>query len=217
MNMNSKLALLSGCLFASVVGCSSGNANIGDGMPTASLGANLADYKGSWDGYVEAAMFADGSDRVRVELDENGVGTVRVGDSPEQPAPTDPNAPYPADVGDTIDVVTLRPEFRYSVNALVETRRLRFAADSFPPYAAYCNLFSPIPDPVNSTPTVAAYTCSNGTSSWGARNCRGACTCTAAGCAVYDQVNDSLFDAALSADGTQLFGVFDGENVVMTR
>jgi hypothetical protein len=200
MDMNSKLGLLSGCLFASVVGCSSGNANIGDGMPTASLGANLSDYKGSWDGYVEAATFVGGSDRLRIEFDENGVGTFRVGDSPEVGPPTDPEAAYPPGADDI--EAEPRPEFRYAVNATVNTRRLQFQANTSAPYAAYCAILTPVYDSIN-----LDYACVRqnmaGLPPVGWRgNCRGLCPCTETACTLESLPNDIEFDGALESDGS---------------
>ena len=41
------------------------------------LGASLADYAGKWDGHAEAYEFNDGSDRIRLSIDEDGDGRAR--------------------------------------------------------------------------------------------------------------------------------------------
>ena len=51
-------------------------------------GERLEDYVASWDGYAEAFDFGDGSDRVRIELDANGEGSLTWVIPPLRPSPT---------------------------------------------------------------------------------------------------------------------------------
>ena len=96
--------------------CSSdSDVDIGD----AKHGEKLSDYADVWEGYAEAYTFSDGSDKVRIVLDENGEGTLEVGDS----APITLNVAHPPR-GPRGGVL---PGFAYSVRfAAVETSRLHF-------------------------------------------------------------------------------------------
>jgi hypothetical protein len=87
------VALLCGA--GAPLACSgSGAVNIGN---TNAIGSQLSDYAATWDGYAEAYTFTpDGSDRVRLTITGNGQGTFEVGNAALLPAPTDPNAGYPA-------------------------------------------------------------------------------------------------------------------------
>ena len=84
------LTLAAGCTASTKV-------DIGEGTapPPGLLGASLIDYAGTWDGYAEAFTWNDGSDRIRIMLDANGVGTIRLGNAPDFPPP-DPDRAYPA-------------------------------------------------------------------------------------------------------------------------
>jgi hypothetical protein len=70
----SSLGLLSVmCVF----GCNSAKpVDVGD---TEVLGEQLSDYAGSWEGYIEAATWSDGSDAVRIKLDAQGGGVFEIG------------------------------------------------------------------------------------------------------------------------------------------
>jgi hypothetical protein len=83
------------CAAGPLLACSGDKpVNIGN---TNVVGSQLSDYAASWEGYAEAYTFMpDGSDRVRLTIGANGQGTFQVGNAALLPAPTDPNAGYPA-------------------------------------------------------------------------------------------------------------------------
>src|SRR5262245_43042605 len=119
-------------LTASALACSSGDpVSIGkdDGAPEtpAKTGEFLADYGGSWDGYLEGMTFPNGSDRVRLSLDEEGQGYIEIGDAPLLDPPTDPEEAYPPNPIGPLNPspdLTLHDGFHYSLrNATVESRR----------------------------------------------------------------------------------------------
>jgi len=107
--------------------------------------AQLVDYAASWDGYAEAFTFPNGtSDRVRVVLDANGVGTIEVGNAPLDPVPTDPNVGLAGVPGRFHD------GFRYPIHAAtVEAGRIRFEIDPGERFAAWCAIQTPYPFPEN--------------------------------------------------------------------
>lgn len=74
----------------------SGQGQLDVGDEPKQLGLELSDYSAVWDGYAEAYAFdGDGTDRVRLTLDENGNGTIRFGEEALIPPATDPNEAYP--------------------------------------------------------------------------------------------------------------------------
>lgn len=77
-------------------GCSGGKVDIGDEGQgnTGSGSSKLAAFAGSWDGEVDLWEADSGSNRVRIELDADGQGTVRFGDRPIESAP---DHPFPDD------------------------------------------------------------------------------------------------------------------------
>jgi hypothetical protein len=115
--------------------CSSDSSvDIGDG----SLGQELSDYAASWEGYVEAFTFSDGSDRVRITLNGSGEGTLRVGDAPTPV--TDPRPQGRESDNPFTGVDEPFPGFAYSIRfAEVEASRLRFRFDTFEPMADFCS------------------------------------------------------------------------------
>lgn len=120
------------------------NVDIGEGRqtPPGLVGASLTDYAGDWVGYAEAYNWDDGSDRVRVSLDGNGVGTLRVGDAPNLPRPDPahawpPGSDDPRSMGHTAS--PLVPGFAYQVHAAtVESQRIRFAVATGELYHEWC-------------------------------------------------------------------------------
>ena len=77
-----------------------GSADTGSGAEgDATLAPEIDDLSGTYLGYVESYMFPDGSDTVQMALrfaqDGTITGTVRLGDLPLYPPPTDPNVGYP--------------------------------------------------------------------------------------------------------------------------
>jgi hypothetical protein len=203
----------------SVTACENGDVNIGDGSPSATLGASLEDYEGEWVGYTEAHEFSDGSDRLTITLGANGSGQLRVGDSPQASLPTDPEAPYPP--GTEYLDLDLNPQFVYGVlDAAVSDRRIKFQISIFDPYKEYCASLEPIWSEIN-----MAYLCGRNdatASTWRDSNCMGACDfCTAEACSAYDFPPSVTFDGALEAGGDELNGTlarsFERYNVRLFR
>ena len=94
-----QVGLWAGVLALTAVGCSGGQADIGDegsggNEGDGSNGSKLSAFAGSYDGEIELWEADSGSSRIRIELDEDGNGTVRFGDRPIQSAP---DHPFPDD------------------------------------------------------------------------------------------------------------------------
>jgi hypothetical protein len=179
-----------------------------------SLGQNLADYAGNWEGYAEAYEFNSGSDRVHVTLDANGLGRFDVGNVPPWP-PRDPNRGYP-------DPHYVVAGLSYTiVDAHVDASRIRFSIDGHDIIRPWCEQQTPILD--DSNPLEPKYRC---THSWhfeplGDNTCEMVspdgtqrelvdcskieicgleCVCTATSCTAAAEPIGQL-DAALEADG----------------
>jgi hypothetical protein len=170
------ICLASACTAAAPV-------DIGEGRepPPGLLGASLSDYAGHWDGYAEAYNWNDGSDRVRITLDANGAGTLRVGDLADLPPPN-PARAYPPgsdtqySMGSTAP--PLAPGFSYSVRAaLVDSQRIRFSTATSEPYREWCAM-QPIYRDLESGPEPARYSCVTGFS-WGVPDPNAPPVCTA--------------------------------------
>ncbi len=147
MRVLSTLVLLNSALAA----CSSNRpVDLGEKNPKLSK-SDLAAYAASWDGYVEAYQFEDGSDRVRVVLDNQGHGSIRVGNRDLIGPPTDPTANYPAQATDeTSYAQSFWSGFNYTAsNARVENERIRFESSSYELFSAYCALQTPYPSPLD--------------------------------------------------------------------
>jgi hypothetical protein len=145
--MQTKLILIAAGALASLA-CSSGDpVNIGENNPV-KTGELLSDYAATWDGYVETYQFQSGSDRVRLTLDENGVGFLEVGDVPLLPAPTDPDVGY-ANAGEDPGLTApfwIHEGFRYSVSgATVENSRMQLAVHNHEVFNAWCELQTSFP------------------------------------------------------------------------
>jgi hypothetical protein len=204
-----------------------------DGHPVdlGHTGAQLSDFAAHWDGYAEAYTFpTSNSDRVRLNLDTSGVGTIEVGEGAPLPAPS-------AEVGYPVDPYSaFRDGFQYPVQgARIEAGRIRFGVNSGDVYDAWCALQTPVP----MTPQASSYGClpnlgamiSNGGESCAQRDEAGVeipvdcqklmlcgfgssvCTCTAMACTGTEWGDpstllgyDVLVDAALDADGQSLVG-----------
>ena len=226
--MNRQIQLATMMVFA-IVHAACGNSepvNIGD---IAKLGASLSDYQGTWDGYVEASEFADGSDRIRISLDANGNGVIEVGDSAALPPPVagkgyplqDPNDPECQSPLSASKIGSLIPGFSYPVTAAkVEERRVRFSTASSDLYREWCALMTPVLDEVNSTATDPVYSCLPNTTGFFVDEqcyldtepvdcclltCLNVCECDSDGCTAPDD-QDVSFDGALQADGNELEG-----------
>ena len=129
------------------VGCAStSKVDIGAGHEPASgvLGESLTDYAGVWDGYAEAFSWNDGTDHVRITLDESGNGTIEVGEVEPFPAP-DPAHGYPPGDDDPNTKLALAGTpalvsgFAYPVEgAMVKSSRIRFGAVTRSLYQEWC-------------------------------------------------------------------------------
>jgi hypothetical protein len=129
------------------------------GSETAPLGQALSDYAAHWDGYAEAFAFSgDGTDRVRLTLDETGAGVLRVGQETLFPPATDPTGFYPPtfDSPDapfsteffTASLMGLRSGFEFAVSqASVSDRRLKFQVALGQIMDSWCMLQAPEPVP----------------------------------------------------------------------
>lgn len=216
--------------------CSSsgGKVDIGDDK-RGTIAQSLADYAGSWDGYVEAYQFPGGTDRVRVTLDGNGQGTLEVGDGPPFAPPSDPTIGYP-DPNDPVfaDSITLasyalpRPGLSYPVHeAVFESGRIRFSILGSDPIAPWCEMqqsyleVGAIPEQysciLGGGYVQSDVGCFSGDGSLvprpqldcgQAKTCAGACDCTATECHGRQGVEvESHLDGALAAgNGDELVG-----------
>jgi hypothetical protein len=197
--------------------------------------AQLSDYAASWDGYAEAYTFRDGSsDRVRITLDANGVGTLEVGEAQLDPVPIDPEVGLPG------FPELFRDGFRYPIHAAtVDAGRIRFELYPRERYAPWCAIQTPF---ANTLYEMSFYGCVSVPPGKGYENTsgcflydpvpgespgvivatnpmpvdcarwnpclNGTCTCTASACAFIPSPyeNKVLVDGALESDGTSLVG-----------
>lgn len=219
-------------LTAMASGCGSKTVDIGDDREPAVLGASLSDYEGSWTGYAELAEWSDGTDTVRLILDDNGNGVLEVGDADELPPPVADEGypPGPLD-SDARPMLGFEPVngvisgFSYPIaNAVVESKRIRLSSSSGELFSEWCAL---------QTPSIAVgtfpetYTClgSSGYSvseegcfigpqsdipvNCGQLACISECTCDADACTSARSNDDIRLDAALDNDGEELEGSLD--------
>src|SRR6185295_13585444 len=135
--------------------------------PKAKTGELLSDYAATWDGYVEAFKFKSGSDRLRIELDEEGHGVVALGGAEPLAPASDPEslyAPIPlvSFSGDPDGPFQLVPDvlaegFAYTVqHAEVQEKRIQFGIDSRELYKSWCELQTPVH---NTAPVAPEYGC----------------------------------------------------------
>jgi hypothetical protein len=127
------------------VACSGGgNVNIGN---TQAVGGNLSDYAASWDGYAEAFTFppSGSSDRVRLNIDANGQGTLQVGDGALLPPATDPTVAYPP--GAVPDNSFLLNEgFAYPIYAAqIQENRIQLGINPYDLFSVWCSLQTSFP------------------------------------------------------------------------
>jgi hypothetical protein len=184
------------------------------------LGASLTDYQGTWEGYAEAYEWDDQSDLVRIQLDGDGNGTLRVGKPDTKPL--DPG-PEPGLLPDfKPNVYTLSAGFSYPIDgATVTSRRIRISTSSQVVWKDWCSSFEPIADPNN----VGNFSCVSNVG-WsydqgdGCRlmdaqrtpidcanvHCMQVCACTDSSCNARIEHDDVQIDAALMADGDELNG-----------
>ena len=216
------------CLLSLVgtLACSSGpKVDLGDGTNTTRLGERLSDYAAQWTGYAEAYTFADGSDLVRLSLDENGHGHLEFGSSP-------PLTPLDADTPDITGYDQLLG-FAYPVAASIEDARLQLSTPQMEPFRAWCELQTPIEsfDELNGTGTYYAAAPRGGLQPLGDGNCKfltkwdvvestpdiwncnvvelsSLCACEASGCSLRDLEKirvDAVLDNVETLTGTLLF------------
>jgi hypothetical protein len=143
--MQTKLILIAAGALASLACSSGGPVNIGENTPS-KTGEQLSDYAATWDGYVEAYRFHSGSDRVRLTLDENGVGWLEVGDVELAP-PVDPEVGY-GDLSQAQpwgDPFWVQEGFRYAVNpAELDGDRLQVEVQNYEAFTEWCALQTPV-------------------------------------------------------------------------
>ena len=225
--------------------CSSDPVDIGDDR-VVKTGEKLSDYAAVWEGYAEAYTFWAESDRIRITLDENGEGTLEVGEAPPIPPATNPDVGYPEEdlghpsAGATGPSIELRSGFSYTIlGATVEARRLRLGISLLELYTDWCEMQTPYFDEESST-----YHClpvSSGgfdgsrcylddpetgdpiyadCAKIGMCSTGRVCSCTAEGCTALSEPPRVRLDAALERDGAELEGTLTvGGNVTvrMTR
>lgn len=221
---------LVGYVFASstILGCSGGKVDIGDKTNTA-LGQKLSDYAGTWDGYAEAYQFdTSGSDRIRIQLNASGEGTVTVGDAASPPPPTDPDVGYPPGAGTTYVYDRLLSGFEYPVHGpRLDASRIRLDVAPSDLMAQWCALQTPILDEINTQEPMyncvpnwnemwsdtGCYQQNPDTNEWVPLDCGKAaacdqrvCNCSADGCVATGPVYP--IDAALESNGDELVGTF---------
>lgn len=210
--------------------CSSdGPVSIGDDK-LGQMGAALEDYAGTWTGYVEVLKFSTGSDRVHLEVDENGEGYVELGDLAAAPAATDPDTapPSPPDASDGWNPWQ-RPDegFKYTIAEanISGKKRMELAIDWRESYKSWCELQTPVPYTedtyscfYNEASMRVGSTCTYGDehlpvdcTKLNLCNSPGVpCTCTSDGCSVPENPNALIhrLDVALEDNGNRLVGTF---------
>jgi hypothetical protein len=206
--------------------CSSGEpVDIGDDK-VESLGASLRDYAGEWEGYAEVHAWDDGSDAIRLVLDEDGSGVLEVGHAAPLPPPAR-DQPYPP-VQDRQNMdkwfdsyqFTLVSGFDYPVSgASVEGRRLRAVTATKELQREWCEMQT---SHLVEGASPATYACQPWTGfayadghcyvgmdatpiDCGKLACTRPCQCDADACGI-DVSPDVQLDAALQADGDELRG-----------
>jgi hypothetical protein len=213
-------------------GCASEDpVNIGQGR----TGEKLSDYGAIWDGYAESHQFIDGSDRLRISLDNVGAGNVIAGDSPPF-LPTDArhfDAPVRSD--GWLDLGGLIPGFAYTVQEpRVDQSRLRLDIDALEPFRGWCSQQTP----VERIDSPGSFGCVNGPAVTGQGpndacslffdgsiiDCHWFtacmfCECTATECHVVEENLDPGFagtdflDAVLDKKGQEMVGTMRERNV----
>lgn len=101
---------------------------------------------GSWDGHAEAYGFApDGSDRVRLVIAANGLGSLQVGNSAPLAQPLDPDVGYPP-ATDLPDSSGLWEGFLYPIHSVqISADRIQLGIDANDVFAAWCALQTSYP------------------------------------------------------------------------
>lgn len=205
--------------------------DIGD--QKAQLGTTLTDYATQWDGYAQAFTFpGDETDRVRIDLDEEGNGTIRFGNEELFPAATDPDDWYPPtylgdDLESGLNLAGVRSGFAFPiVGAVVHEARLKFEFDPDALMQSWCALQANAP--------FESFTCSSELGfaiEWSklpteepacsyqygdpptliqiscprAVQCYSTCSCDESGCSA-TRSDNARFDAVLTDEGAILEG-----------
>lgn len=201
--------------------------DLGDDGTASSTAQGLAAYEGTWDGYVEAYQFDQGSDRVRLTLDSLGNGTIRLGDAPEIAPFSNPAIGYPAEDPFTDEAFSpvyyvSREGFAYPVlDARVDSGRLHFDFWGTDIVKPWCEAQTPYPD--GATPP-GHYTCNPGGAGFGqtgtvcdnngdeidcgfVKTCLSGCSCDAQGCDAQRYPERRLeLDGVLENEGDTLGG-----------
>jgi hypothetical protein len=216
----------------SQLGCSTDDTvNLGE-----TKGSALSDYAAQWKGYVENEVLDPlnaPTDVIRVTINADGGGFVRVGDKPLFPPASNYDVGYP--VGAT--AYPLQAGFQYPLlDTRVEDRRLRFRIDTASPFETWCTHQTPYRDSKDPSywrclpgpPLGAPPTCHTGYSEEidhpvvdcsKSQTCIGTCSCTETGCqAMRDEPSFVFtFDGSLEEAGSRLYGDLRGTTVKLTR
>jgi hypothetical protein len=222
------ISLITLALTLPACGTDEGRVDLGDDE-LGTTAQTLEDYAGSWDGYVEAFTFGTGSDRLRIDLDENGNGTIEFGDKPAIAPYSDPSLGYPVDEPFSSrdflpNYAEPREGYAYPVEgAAVAAGRIKFGAWGAAILAEYCAAQTPL---VAADTLPLSYTCSPAGFGWGSngdgtcvdndnepvdcgkvKTCIYGCECDASSCqARISESEEILVDGSLTASGTELVG-----------
>lgn len=221
-------------------GCGDDKLDVGDG--TARVGAALEDYAATWDGYAEAHTFmGDGSDRIRLSIDESGNGVVRFGDEALFAPATDPVGLYPPtyayefpDAWPRSTGSEPRSGYEYAFTAAgVTNARLKLSFDSAQLMESWCQLEPPVDEPMCGTTQGIVQTSPAGQPCLWAEDftnfvelsCNRFTQCFYCACEGSDCHSTSgievMFDGSLTDGGDRLTGTLllgdERINVVMTR
>jgi hypothetical protein len=223
---------------AAISGCSDDPVSLGGAVAVDR--SALSSYAAVWEGYVEAHTFRSGSDRVRLVLNEEGQGTLTLGEGVPRPMPTDADDPFPDLESTEIRVLFNHgPQegFAYEIaSALIEEDRLRARTNPTNVYGeAACALQTPTGPacldescPYSCVPYNAhGFTYRDGRCFVAADDtelscktldlCLDACDCTSTECYARDPGDVIVLDGALDEAGTQLVGSLDTHTVRLTR
>jgi len=231
MKMNGKLSWVGVALALAGItsGCGAKSVDIGDNEPPAVLGASLSDYEGTWVGYAELATWNDGTDTVRLILDENGNGVIEFGEAGPLPAPVAGES-YPPGDGEANPMLGFFDPtwgvisgFSYPIEgAVVESERIRMGSATNVLYSDWCGLIEPLevgeePGTYNCIGTLGYSSDPNGcvASPSGlpldcdTLACVQLCTCDETSCGVAVGGHDIRLDAELEMEGEELEGSFE--------
>jgi hypothetical protein len=230
MKKSNVMSWIAAALSLTMAGCADEAVDIGDDTPPAVLGASLSDYEGTWVGYAELAEWSDGTQTVRLQLDENGDGVLEFGEADPLPAPVadegfPPGQPSHPMLGST-PVSGVISGFSYPVSgAIVQSNRIRMGSSSHELYREWCELQTSELVPGSTD----AYACLGGAGfMWdgemcflhgegesetpidcGLLACAHVCQCQEEGCSVNTDSDDIRMDAALESEGSELEGSFE--------